>query len=183
MKSVFAKPIVTEHPLCRHFSPVQWRSACGLRGLLLTLRVSLVSTLPAEWAYELFNSVLFPLLSSPGSCSVCYSVPSLARPRMPWPFATPLTSFLPQSFALAALASLQFLRQLASVWVRTSAFVLPSTLNPSSRTHHGGHRALLPHHKLSLIFYRQCLRLPLSRQLLFMHSPYCYLTVLFLVYC
>lgn len=181
MKSVFAKQIVIEHPLCRHFSPVQWRSACGLRGLLLTLRVPLVSTLPAEWAYELFNSVLFPLLSSPGSCSVCYSVPCQALLALALRHPSDLLS---APVICSGCPGLCAVSQAASECLSEDFSVCsPQHLEPFLQNAPWRSRALLPHHKLSLTFYLQCLRLPLSRQLLFMHSPYCYLTVLFLVYC
>lgn len=128
----------------------------------------------------------------PQCCSLSSRAPAaaqcvtaaLARPRMSWPFATPLTSFLPQSFCSGCPGLFAVSQAAGECLSECSAFVLPSALNPSSKMHPGSHRARpLFHHKLPLAFYLQCLHWPLSRQFLFMHSPFCYPTVLFLVYC
>lgn len=179
MKSVFAKQIIIEHPLCRHFCPVQWSQpvACA---------VSYWSSGSHLWALcrqsEHFSH-LTQCRSFSSQAPAAAQCVTASLPRMPWPFATPLTSFLPPSFC-SGCPGLVAVSQAASECLSEDFRVCsPQHLNPSSKMYHGGHRALLFHHKLPLAFYLQCLHWPLSRQFLFMHSPFFYLTVLFLVYC
>lgn len=80
------------------------------------------------------------LSSRAPAAAQCVTV-SLARSRMPWPFATPLTSFLPQSFCSGCPGLFAVSQAAGECLSECSAFVLPSALNPSSKMHPGSHHA------------------------------------------
>lgn len=129
MKSVFTKQLVIKHPLCKHFCPVQWSQpvACA---------VSYWSSGSHLWALCRQNEPFSHLtqccsLSSQAPAAAQCVTASLARPCMLWPFATPLTSFLPQSFC-SGYPGLFAVSQAASEHLNEDSHICsPQRLKPS----------------------------------------------------